>query len=158
MEHSFEMNDVSSMVSEISPIVAYLKYIVRTGNKSKLTTNASTIIFIEEPEAHLHPINQIKLMKSFTKLVKSNIKLVIASHSNYIFNELNNRVLAGELNQNMYSPILMKLENEKSNTYYMDMDEFGVNDNNFADASELLCEERENLIVELMEKMENEDK
>ena len=40
----------------------------------------------------------------------------------------------------------------------MDMDEFGVNDNNFADASELLCEERENLIVELMEKMENEDK
>lgn len=158
MEHSFEMNDVSSMVSEISPIVAYLKYIVRTGNKSKLTTNASTIIFIEEPEAHLHPINQIKLMKSFTKLVKLNIKLVIASHSNYIFNELNNRVLAGELNQNMYSPILMKLENEKSNTYYMDMDEFGVNDNNFADASELLCEERENLIVELMEKMENEDK
>ena len=58
----------------------------------------------------------------------------------------------------MYSPILMKLENEKSNTYYMDMDEFGVNDNNFVDASELLCEERENLIVELMEKMENEDK
>ena len=32
IEHSFEMNDVSSMVSEISPIVAYLKYIVKQGN------------------------------------------------------------------------------------------------------------------------------
>lgn len=39
----------------------------------------------------------------------------------------------------------------------MDMDEFGVNDNNFADVSEQLCEEREELIVELMEKMENEN-
>lgn len=156
-EHSFEMNDVSSMISEISPIVAYLKYIVRTGNRAKFTMNASSIIFIEEPEAHLHPINQIKLMKIFTKLAKTNIKLVIASHSNYIFNELNNRVLAGELDKNTYSPILMKWENEKSNTYYMDMDEFGVNDNNFADVSEQLCEEREELIVELMEKMENEN-
>mgnify|MGYP000346880390 FL=1 len=97
------MNDVSSMISEISPIVAYLKYIVRTGNRAKFTMNASSIIFIEEPEAHLHPINQIKLMKIFTKLAKTNIKLVIASHSNYIFNELNNRVLAGELDKNTYS-------------------------------------------------------
>ena len=155
--HSFEMNDVSSMISEISPIVAYLKYIVRTGNRAKFTMNASSIIFIEEPEAYLHPINQIKLMKIFTKLAKTNIKLVIASHSNYIFNELNNRVLAGELDKNTYSPILMKWENEKSNTYYMDMDEFGVSDSNFADASEILCDEREELIIKLMEKMENEN-
>ena len=158
IEHSFEMNDVSSMVSEISPIVAYLKYIVKQGNnRIKATMNAASIIFIEEPEAHLHPLNQIKLMKSFTRLAKSNVKLVMASHSNYIFNELNNRVLAGELGKSTYSPILMKCENEESNTYYMDMDEFGVSDSNFADASEILCDEREELIIKLMEKMENEN-
>lgn len=56
-----------------------------------------------------------------------------------------------------YSPILMKCENEESNTYYMDMDEFGVSDSNFADASEILCDEREELIIKLMEKMENEN-
>lgn len=79
IEHSFEMNDVSSMVSEISPIVAYLKYIVKQGNnRIKATMNAASIIFIEEPEAHLHPLNQIKLMKSFTRLAKSNVKLVMA--------------------------------------------------------------------------------
>ena len=158
IEHSFEMNDVSSMVSEISPIVAYLKYIVKQGNnRIKATMNAASIIFIEEPEAHLHPLNQIKLMKSFTRLAKSNVKLVMASHSNYIFNELNNRVLAGELGKSTYSPILMKCENEESNTYYMDMDEFGVSDSNFADASEILCDEREELIIKLMEKMGNEN-
>lgn len=146
------------MVSEISPIVAYLKYIVKQGNnRIKATMNAASIIFIEEPEAHLHPLNQIKLMKSFTRLAKSNVKLVMASHSNYIFNELNNRVLAGELGKSTYSPILMKCENEESNTYYMDMDEFGVSDSNFADASEILCDEREELIIKLMEKMENEN-
>lgn len=34
------------------------------------------------------------------------------------------------------------------------MDEFGVSDSNFADASEILCDEREELIIKLMEKME----
>lgn len=61
------------------PIVAYLKYIVKQGNnRIKATMNAASIIFIEEPEAHLHPLNQIKLMKSFTRLAKSNVKLVMA--------------------------------------------------------------------------------
>lgn len=162
VDQALEMNDVSSMVSEISPIVAYLKYIVNTGvMRNKVTTTRTkksvSIIFIEEPEAHLHPLNQIKLMKTFMKLSQSNVNLVIASHSNYIFNELNNRVLAGELDNNTYSPIVMKWENGKSNTYPMEMDEFGVSDTNFADASTLLYDEREELIVKLMERMENEE-
>ncbi len=158
MEHASEMNDVSSMVSEISPIVAYLKYIVRAGNARTRGKKAASIIFIEEPEAHLHPFNQIKLMKIFTTLSKLNIKLIMASHSNYVFNELNNRVLAGELDKDTYSPVLMKWEDGKSNTYYMNMDEFGVQDSNFADASELLYDEREGLVLRLMERMENENK
>jgi len=161
-EQSLEMNDVSSMVSEISPIVGYLKFIIKTGYSqngkvSPVDKDAVSIIFIEEPEAHLHPLNQIKLMKTFAKFSKSNIKLIIASHSNYIFNELNNRVIAGDLNKDTYSPIVMKMENGKSNTYYMDMDEFGVRDTNFADAAELLYDEREDLVMELMERLENEN-
>lgn len=163
VEQALEMKDVSSMVSEISPIVAYLKYVVSTGVlKNKLSSSkmkkSASIVFIEEPEAHLHPLNQIKLMKTFVKLSKSNVNLVIASHSNYIFNELNNRVIAGELDKNTYSPLVMKMENRKSNTRLMDMDEFGVSDTNFADASTLLYEEREELVLNLMERLENEEK
>lgn len=163
MEQALEMNDTSSMVSEISPITAYLKYIIRNDSEwwetdqKKMSSSPAEIIFIEEPEAHLHPANQVALMKIFAKLAKTNVKLVMASHSNYIFNELNNLILAGELDANSYSPILMKAENGKSRTYEMQMDELGVSDENFADIAEALYEERENLISALMDKWEREE-
>lgn len=156
-----EMNDASSMVSEIAPITAYLKYIVVNGKRRISRKPQETeerkpcsLIFIEEPEAHLHPSNQVILMKKFVKLSKENVKLMMASHSNYVFNELNNRVLAGDLVSDDYSPILMKMEQGKSRTYTMHTDEFGTQDDNFVDVAETLYEERENLILELVRKRE----
>ena len=93
-------------------------------------------------------------MKKFVKLSKENVKLMMASHSNYVFNELNNRVLAGDLVSDDYSPILMKMEQGKSRTYTMHTDEFGTQDDNFVDVAETLYEERENLILELVRKRE----
>ena len=112
------------------------------------------MIFIEEPEAHLHPENQVKLMKIFTKLAKKPVKLFMASHSNYVFNELNNRLLAGELGRDEYAPVLMKYKDGKSSTYDMKIDAFGVDDDNFQDVSENILEEREMLINNIVQKME----
>lgn len=156
---TMEMNDVSSMISEISPITAYLKYIVgNTSEYKKETTNEITtprsILFIEEPEAHLHPKNQVELIRIFAELSKQNIKLILASHSNYIFNELNNLVLAGALDEKTYEPILMKRSEGRSITEYMTMDQFGVDDENFADVADELVEEREQLIQGIMEKLQ----
>ena len=157
-----EMRDVSSMVSEISPITAYLKYIVnvyptdfcvRNEMFSNEGVRPSDIIFIEEPEAHLHPENQVKLMKIFARLVNKNVKLFMASHSNYVFNELNNRILAGELNNKNYEPVLMEYKDGKSCTRDMNIDEFGVDDNNFQDITAQIIEEREVLINGLLKKM-----
>lgn len=157
-----EMRDVSSMVSEISPITAYLKYIVnvyptdfcvRNEMSSNEGVRPSDIIFIEEPEAHLHPENQVKLMKIFARLVNKNVKLFMASHSNYVFNELNNRILAGELNNKNYEPVLMEYKDGKSCTRDMNIDEFGVDDNNFQDITAQIIEEREVLINGLLKKM-----
>lgn len=157
-----EMRDVSSMVSEISPITAYLKYIVnvyptdfcvKNERSSNEGVRPSDIIFIEEPEAHLHPENQVKLMKIFARLVNKNVKLFMASHSNYVFNELNNRILAGELNNKNYEPVLMEYKDGKSCTRDMNIDEFGVDDNNFQDITAQIIEEREVLINGLLKKM-----
>lgn len=157
-----EMKDVSSMVSEISPIIAYLKYIIGEENHNPILrrkvfsgffAKSATIIFIEEPEAHLHPKNQVKLMKIFSKLNNKNIKLFMASHSNYIFNELNNRVLAGDLSKNNYEPVLMEYKDGKSYTLDMHIDEFGVDDNNFQDVTASIIEEREALINALIQRM-----
>lgn len=158
-----EMGDASSMVAEIAPITAYLKYIVKDSKYVGVSRTKDTeakkpcaLIFIEEPEAHLHPLNQVALMKNFVELSKKGVKLMMASHSNYVFNELNNRVIAGELGPDTYSPVLMKMEQETSTTYAMHMDELGTQDDNFADVAEILYEERENLILELVHKKEEQ--
>ncbi len=152
-----EMRDTSSMVSEISPITAFLKYVVDRGNDFRIKRaigneeNPQAVIFIEEPEAHLHPSNQVSLIKAFVKLARQDVTLVMASHSNYIFNELNNLVLGRELSSKDYSPILLQKKGVYSCSSYMNIDELGADDENFADVSEQLMEEREELMDKLLQ-------
>lgn len=145
--HEFEMTEVSSMVSEISPIVAFLKYIVISAPKRPKTQNAKPIVFIEEPEAHLHPKNQIKLINLFAQLHRLDIKIIVSSHSNYIFNKLNNLLLKGDINPDIYSAILLQSEEDGSVSTFMTMDELGVDDANFIDVTQDLYNEREALIA-----------
>lgn len=162
-ELSLEMRDTSSMVSEISPITAFLKYIIhkksvlwlqrQIGNEAKPVS----VLFIEEPEAHLHPKNQVALIKAFADLSRQRVKLILASHSNYIFNQLNNLVLEKELDKNSYSPILLKRKGKKSSSVYMNIDELGVDDENFTDISEQLVEEREEIVERLMQEQWEND-
>ena len=156
---SLEMNDASSMVSEIAPIIAFLKYIItglnRTTHSKLKKLNKNSILFIEEPEAHLHPANQISLLKSFVKLSHLNVQLIMASHSNYIFNQLNNMVMDQQLDQTSYLPLLMREQNHTTISEYMNMDEFGVDDENFADVSSQLMEERDEIIARILEKTED---
>lgn len=147
LAHEFEMTEVSSMVSEISPIVAFLKYIVASSPKRTKTQKAKPIVFIEEPEAHLHPKNQIKLINLFAHLHKFDIKIIISSHSNYIFNKLNNLLLKGDVSPEIYSAILLHSEGKGSVSSFMAIDELGVDDVNFLDVAQDLYNEREALIA-----------
>lgn len=147
MQHEFEMTEVSSMVSEISPIVAFLKYIIISTPKRPKTQKAKPIVFIEEPEAHLHPKNQIKLINLFAQLYKLDIKIIVSSHSNYIFNKLNNLLLKGDITPEIYSAILLCSEEGGSVSSFMTMDELGVDDANFMDVTQDLYNEREALIA-----------
>lgn len=146
LTHEFEMTEVSSMVSEISPIVAFLKYIILSGPRRK-NQKAKPIVFIEEPEAHLHPNNQIKLINLFAQLSKFDIKIIISSHSNYIFNKLNNLLLKGDISPDIYSAILLRSEDCGSVSSFMAIDELGVDDTNFLDVTQELYNEREALIA-----------
>lgn len=147
-DRAFEMNNVSSMVSEISPIVAYLKFIIK---ETDLIKDRKAILFIEEPEAHLHPEIQVKLTESLTSLIGSNIKLIMTSHSNYIFNKLNNMVLSGSVDYNSYEPIHLVKDDFGSVSNHMEIDELGVYDSNFAKVAENIFDEREEIIHKLNE-------
>ena len=140
------------MVSEISPIVAFLKYVLVNKDSNYIDNNG--ILFIEEPEAHLHPNNQLKLMEVFAELAQAGITIVMSSHSNYVFNKLNNLVLSGKLDYNIYEPILLEKGEDGSVSKLMHIDECGADDENFIDVSEALYNEREQIIEKLNEGVE----
>lgn len=164
LQLQLEMRDTSSMVSEISPITAFLKYVVERGNDFRIKRaigneeKPQSVIFIEEPEAHLHPSNQVSLIKAFVKLAEQDVTLVMASHSNYIFNELNNLVLGKVLKSEDYSPILLQKKGVFSHSSYMNIDELGADDENFADVAEQLMEEREELMDKLLQEQWEKEK
>lgn len=147
MDVDFEMTEVSSMVSEISPIVAFLKYILHTQLKTR--QKGKSVLFIEEPEAHLHPNNQIMLIEIFAKLIDADVKLIMSSHSNYIFNKLNNLVLGGNLDYKKYQPIILIDEGKGSISKSLPINDLGAEDENFIDVSEKLYCEREEIIQHL---------
>lgn len=141
------MNVVSSMVSELSPVVAFIKFILGKNRNGKNSyKGAKPFIFIEEPEAHLHPEVQVQLVEIFLKLIEADVKLIISSHSNYIFNKLSNMVIAGTLELHKYAPIILMDTDKGSESRLMELDDLGVEDENFIDIADALYEERERIL------------
>ncbi len=85
--HSMGLQRVSSSISELAPLYLYLKYYVTP--KSMLT--------IEEPEAHLHPENQLIVAKLIARLVNEGVVLLVTTHSDYLLNQLSNCIGASRL-------------------------------------------------------------
>lgn len=143
-----EMSAASSMVAEISPIVLYLKHVI--GNDvPKRKREGKSLIFIEEPEAHLHPEAQVILMEIFAQLINSGLKMIITSHSNYMFNKLNNLILSGDVDLGNISTYLLALGPEGSIGKQLEMDNLGVEDHNFSETAERLYNESLKLIDQM---------
>lgn len=140
---SLDMSLTSSMVSELSPVVSYLKYIVASAD-------GTSIIFIEEPEAHLHPETQVRLMEIFAELVRANVRIVMTSHSSYMFNKMNNLILDKKIDPETTGTVVFKHTDEGSVGTYVSTDELGADDENFLDVAEKLFNEK----LELVEKLD----
>ena len=76
----FTLNQTSSMVSELAPLVLFLKYLVRPGD----------LLILEEPESHLHPAAQRRLARGLVRLVNAGVKVLITTHSDIIISQVNN--------------------------------------------------------------------
>ena len=79
--------NASSMVSELAPVVLYLRHIVRKGN----------VLIVEEPESHLHPAMQVEFTRQLATIVRSGVRVIVTTHSEWLLEELANLVQLSEL-------------------------------------------------------------
>ena len=86
-EGRYQLPSTSSMVSELAPVVLFLRYLVDPGE----------MVVIEEPESHLHPAVQQKLARAIARLVNAKVTVVLTTHSDYFLTQINNLILAGGL-------------------------------------------------------------
>ncbi len=77
----------SSMVSELSSIVLYLRHIVAPGD----------VLIIEEPEALLHPSLQVKFVNVLAEIVKADVRIILTTHSEWVLDAVANLVLSSEV-------------------------------------------------------------
>ena len=81
------LHRTSSLVSEMSSLILYLRHIVRPGS----------LLVIEEPESHLHPAHQIELARCLVNLVRKGVYVLITTHSPYMVEPIGNYLQASKI-------------------------------------------------------------
>lgn len=79
--------NASSMVSELAPVVLYLRHVVKPGET----------LIIEEPESHLHPAMQVEFTRQIAALVHAGVRVLVTTHSEWVLEELANIVRRSDL-------------------------------------------------------------
>ena len=79
--------NASSMVSELAPVVLYLRHIVLPED----------LLVVEEPESHLHPAMQVEFARQLAAVVNSGVRVIITTHSECLLGALANLVKSSEL-------------------------------------------------------------
>ena len=88
-EDDLPLMNASSMVSELAPVVLYLRHMVGPGN----------VLIIEEPESHLHPAMQVEFTRQLAALVGTGSRVIVTTHSEWLLEELANIVRRSELSE-----------------------------------------------------------
>ena len=88
-EQDMRLTRSSSMVSEIAPLVLFLRGLVRPGDT----------LIIEEPEAHLHPAAQAQMAAALARLVRAGVKVLVTTHSDFMLQEIGNLMRVGMLKE-----------------------------------------------------------
>ena len=70
------------MVSDLAPLVLYLRHVVGPGE----------VLIVEEPESHLHPEAQSALAREIVRLVAGGLRVLVTTHSDWMLHQFANQV------------------------------------------------------------------
>lgn len=90
------LSNASSGQQETLPLIVILRAL------NVISFNSGATIYIEEPEAHLFPIAQKRIVQLLARTFnnkKSNYQIIVTTHSPYILSSFNNLLQAGRLNE-----------------------------------------------------------
>ena len=88
-EEDIRLTRASSMVSELAPVVLFLRSIVKRDD----------MLIIEEPEAHLHPAAQTQMAVALARMVRAGVRVVVTTHSDWLLQQIGNLIREGELGE-----------------------------------------------------------
>ena len=88
-EQDIRLTRSSSMVSELAPLVLFIRGLVRPGDT----------LIIEEPEAHLHPAAQAQMAATLARLVRAGVRVIVTTHSDFMLQEIGNLMRVGMLKE-----------------------------------------------------------
>ena len=86
-EQDIRLTRASSMVSELAPVVLFMRGVIRVGDT----------LVIEEPEAHLHPAAQTRMAVTLARLVRAGVRVLVTTHSDWLLKEIANLMREGAL-------------------------------------------------------------
>ena len=148
-----ELDLTSSSVRVLTPIIIYLKYFLKKGDT----------VIIEEPENHIHPKNQLILVKYLVKAINQGLNIIITTHSDYIVEKFNNFIRLGSANNEIFDKLgydesnildygdvnIYNFKNVDKYTYVadsVDINETGFDENSFYDVNNELYDESIDII------------
>ena len=146
----FTLDETSSMVSELAPLIMFLKYLVREGD----------LLILEEPESHLHPAAQRRMSRGIARLVNAGVKVIITTHSDMLVGQINNSLALSNASQELLeeysfapsdflkpeqvSACLFKYDQERGGCVIRPLEidpDTGIDEDEFADVIEAIYNE-----------------
>lgn len=86
-KRNLPLMNASSMVSELAPLVLYLRHVVCKGD----------VLIVDEPESHLHPAKQVEFTRQLVAIVNSGVRVIVTTHSEWLLEQLANLVQLSKL-------------------------------------------------------------
>jgi hypothetical protein len=85
-KQKFTMNEASSCARALLDVGFYLRYRAKKGD----------LFIIDEPELNLHPKNQRAFARLISRLINSEVKVFMTTHSDYLIKELNTLIMLNQ--------------------------------------------------------------